>query len=48
MSNIVPFDFNKVLAGAAEFPGVKIEREEFLQKIFLADLIVNGNTNCAD
>lgn len=34
MSNIVPFDFNKVLAGAAEFPGVKIEREEFLQNNF--------------
>lgn len=34
MSNIVPFDFDEVLAVAVEFPGVKIEREEFLQKIF--------------
>lgn len=42
MSNIVPFDFDfdEVLAVAVELPGVKIEREEFLQKIFLADLIV--------
>ena len=34
MSNIVPFDFDKVLALAVELPGVKIEREEFLQKYF--------------
>ena len=34
MSNVVPFDFNEVLAVAAEFPGVKIEREEFLQNNF--------------
>ena len=34
MSNIVPFDFNEVLAVAVELPGVKIEREEFLQKNF--------------
>lgn len=34
MSNIVPFDFDKVLALAGELPGVKIEREEFLQKYF--------------
>lgn len=34
MSNIVPFDFDKVLALAVELPGVKIEREEFLQKNF--------------
>ena len=34
MSNVVPFDFNEVLAEAAEFPGVKIEREEFLQNNF--------------
>lgn len=34
MSNIVPFDFDEVLALAAEFPGVKIEREEFLQNNF--------------
>lgn len=34
MSNIVPFDFDEVLAVAVEFPGVKIEREEFLQKNF--------------
>lgn len=34
MSNVVPFDFNKALAKAAEFPGVKIEREEFLRKNF--------------
>lgn len=34
MSNIVPFDFDEVLAVAVELPGVKIEREEFLQKNF--------------
>ncbi|MCI6543232.1 MAG: EcsC family protein [Phascolarctobacterium succinatutens] len=34
MSNIVPFDFDKVLALAVELPSVKIEREEFLQKYF--------------
>lgn len=34
MSNIVPFDFNEVLAVAVEFPGVKIEREEFLRNNF--------------
>ena len=34
MSNIVPFDFDKVLALAVELPGVKIEIEEFLQKYF--------------
>lgn len=34
MSNIVPFDFDEVLAVAVEFPGVKIEREEFLQNNF--------------
>lgn len=36
MSNIVPFDFDfdEVLAVAVELPGVKIEREEFLQKYF--------------
>ena len=34
MSNIVPFDFDEVLAVAVEVPGVKIEREEFLQKNF--------------
>lgn len=34
MSNIVPFDFNEVLAVSVEFPGVKIEREEFLQNNF--------------
>ena len=34
MSNIVPFDFDEVLAVAVELPGVKIEREEFLQNNF--------------
>ena len=34
MSNIVPLDFDKVLAVAVELPGVKIEREEFLQNNF--------------
>lgn len=34
MSNIVPFDFDEVLAVAVELPGVKIEREKFLQKNF--------------
>ena len=34
MSNIVPFDFNEVLAVAVDLPGVKIEREEFLQNNF--------------
>lgn len=34
MSNRVPLDFNKALAVAVELPGVKIEREEFLQKYF--------------
>lgn len=34
MSNRVHLDFNKALAVAVELPGVKIEREEFLQKYF--------------
>ena len=34
MSNRVHLDFNKALAVAVELPGVKIEREEFLQKNF--------------
>ena len=34
MSNIVPLDFDKVLAEAVDLPGVKIEREEFLQNNF--------------
>ena len=34
MSNVVPFDFNEILAVATDFPGVKIEREEFLQSNF--------------
>ena len=34
MSNIVPFDFDEVLAVAVELPGVKIEREEFLRNNF--------------
>lgn len=34
MSNRVHLDFNKALAVAVELPGVKIEREEFLQKKF--------------
>lgn len=34
MSNVVPFDFDEVLAVAVDLPGVKIEREEFLQNNF--------------
>ncbi len=34
MSNVVPFDFNDVLAVAVKAPCVKIEREEFLQSNF--------------
>lgn len=34
MSNIVPFDFNEVLAVAVKAPMVKIDRAEFLKKNF--------------
>lgn len=34
MSNIVPFDFNEVLAVAVKAPMVKIDRTEFLKKNF--------------
>jgi hypothetical protein len=34
MSNIVPFDFNEVLAVAVKAPMVKIDRAEFLKNNF--------------